>query len=62
VIIAHRTGRRLPLGNIARVSIDVVAELSAMLGADRVYADRFERAAHARDCWPRAVVAEFGSK
>jgi alkyldihydroxyacetonephosphate synthase len=58
VIIAHRTGRRLPLGNIARVSIDVVAELSAMLGADRVYADRFERAAHARDCWPRAVVAE----
>jgi alkyldihydroxyacetonephosphate synthase len=44
------------------VSIDVVAELSALLGPGRVHADRFERAAHARDCWPRAVVAERGGR
>lgn len=42
------------------MAVDVVGELTALLGDGQVSADRFERAAHARDCWPRALVVERG--
>lgn len=32
--------------------------LAALLGANRISADAAERRAHARDCWPRLVLAE----
>jgi alkyldihydroxyacetonephosphate synthase len=40
------------------VTVDVVHELTELLGAGRVSSDPFERAAHGRDCWPRALIVE----
>jgi alkyldihydroxyacetonephosphate synthase len=38
--------------------VSLAESLGALVGADRVRADAAERRAHARDCWPRWVLAE----
>jgi alkyldihydroxyacetonephosphate synthase len=38
--------------------VSLADQLGALVGADRVRADAAELRAHARDCWPRLVLAE----
>jgi len=38
--------------------VSIAEALAALVGADRVRADEAELRAHARDCWPRLVLAE----
>jgi alkyldihydroxyacetonephosphate synthase len=56
---------RVPGGSIRRViqattpsGTDVVAELTALLGAGAVAADEAELAARTRDCWPLLIMRE----